>query len=331
MRRVHIPFFAIVIASSAGVFIACSDGGYQGVLPGTGGGGGSNASAGRGGDTTIPSAGSATGGSAGSTVAAAGSSGALAVAGSVGSSGATATGGTGGSGGTTASGGSGGAPDLTPKSPISADMLAHKWRYTHGCKFLGGQPISNFPTCSEGNNDICHESADSARWFDPTPPVWKFGGDPDKVYEIKIRLRAVSEPKTYKNCKEVNTRTDNGKHPMICDGTGMSTSNPGENFNVLDFRLNDPRQDFYMNMAEIDEPHRVEKLDEVFTVKARGGSTASFLFDDLNGGQIRNCNKYTFAGMPDVAPYDNTAIDGQFWQWDCADPAGGDACWKVLP
>ena len=118
---------------------------------------------------------------------------------------------------------------------------------------------------------------------------------------------------------------------MVCDGTGQVVTNPGENFNILNFHLNDPPQDFYMNMAEIDEPHRVEKLDEVFTIKARGQSTATFKFDDLNGGEIRNCNKYTFTGMPEMAPYDNTGIDGQFWQWDCADSAGGDACWTVVP
>ena len=111
----------------------------------------------------------------------------------------------------------------------------------------------------------------------------------------------------------------------------LNVLNPGDNFNVLNFRVLDPRQDFYMNMAPIDEPHRVEKVDEAFTIQARGQTTASFLFDDLNGGQIRNCPKYTFPGVPAVTPYDNTAIDGEFWQWDCDDPTGGDACWKVMP
>jgi hypothetical protein len=322
------------MATSAWVTSACSDSGYQGPLLASGGGGMASSSAGTAGSSVVPNAGTSSAGTAagGMTTGSGGMTTGTSGSTTGGSSGPE-TGGTGGAAGgssgssTGGSGGSGGA--AMEQSPIPMDMLQHKWRYTHTCKFLNGQPISNFPTCSTGNNDICTETADGGRWFDMNPPVWKFGGDPNKVYEIKIRMRAISEPKTYVNCVEVNTRTDQGTHPMVCDGTGKTVTHAGENFNVLNFRITDPRQDFYMNMAPVDEPHRVEKLDETFAIKARGGTSASFLFDDLNGGEIRNCPKYTFPGMPDVAPYDNTAIDGEFWQWDCADAAGGDACWKV--
>ena len=325
----HIPLLAFTIAGSAWLISACSDTGYKGPLLGAGGGGMTGSDAGTAGSTPVTNAGTTSGTTAGGQISG--------TSGSTGTDGGTATGGSGGgasagSGGASAgsggSGGSGGA--AMEQSPIPIDMLQHKWRYVHTCKFLNGQPVSNFPTCSTGNNDICAETADGGRWFDPNPPMWKFGGDPNKTYEIKIRLRAISEPKTYVNCVEVNARTDQGTHPMVCDGTGKTVTHAGENFNVLNFRISEPRQDLYMNMAPVDEPHRVEKLDEVFTIKAKGGTTASFLFDDLNGGEIRNCPKYTFNGMPEVAPYDNTAIDGEFWQWDCADAAGGDKCWKVI-
>ena len=331
MTRRHIPLLVLSIAGGAWLTSACSDSGYQGALLNGGAGGMTITEPGTAGTTPTQTGGSSSGTTSGGMMNGTSGSVATAAGNSAGGSAGASTGGSGGgsSGGMTSggSGGSGGA--AMEQSPIPMDMLQHKWRYVHTCKFLGGQPISNFPTCSTGNNDICAETADGGRWFDQNPPVWKFGGDPAKTYEIKIRLRAISEPKTYKNCPEVNTRTDQGTHPMVCDGTGKTVSNPGENFNILNFHLNDPVQDFYMNMAPIDEPHRVEKLDEVFTVKAKGGSSVTFKFDDLNGGEIRNCPKYTFPGMPDVAPYDNTAIDGEFWQWDCADAAGGDKCWKV--
>jgi len=346
MTRRIVPLFTLTLASGAWLSFACSDQGYQGPLLGAGGGGTTSSGAGTAGRAVVPSAGTSSAGSAsggvpnGTAGTLSGSSGTMTSTAGTGTGGVVTggsagavTGGSGGSGGGSAgveTGGSGGSGGAAPEqSPIPMDMLQHKWRYTHTCKFLNGQPVSNFPTCSTGNNDICTETADGARWFDMNPPVWKFGGDPNKVYEIKLRMRAISEPKTYVNCVEVNQRTDQGTHPMVCDGTGKTVTHAGENFNVLNFRMTDPRQDFYMNMAPVDEPHRVEKLDETFTIKARGGSSASFLFDDLNGGEIRNCPKYTFPGMPDVAPYDNTAIDGEFWQWDCADAAGGDACWKV--
>ena len=335
MTKRYIYPATIVIASVACLFTACSDNGYQGPLPGgSPGGSGGNTTVGAGGNNPVAQtggssnqAGSATPGSAGSS---AGSGGIVGSGGSAGAGGIVGSGGSVNSGGTA---GSGGSAVVQPGagSPIPLDMLQHKWRYTHACKYRGGQPISNFPTCSENNLDVCAELTNDDRWFDPNPPFWKFGGDPSKVYEIKLRLRGITEPKTYKNCKEVNVRADDGHHPMVCDGTGQNVANSDDSFNWLNFRLNDPRQDFYMNMAPIDEPHRVEKLDEAFTIRARGQSTATFLYDDLNGGEIRNCPKYTFPGITAVAPYDNTAIDGQFWQWDCEDPAGGDACWKVLP
>jgi hypothetical protein len=325
MTRRHVHLQAIMIASAASLILGCSDEGYKGPLPTLTGGSGGMSSGSGGNEVT-------SGGNGGTGVT--GETG-----GGESTGGATGTGGgTGGNAaGSTGAGGSGVTPDAgsdastAALSPIPMDMLQHKWKYVHVCKFINGQPVSNFPTCSEGNNDICWETANGARWFDPNPPVWKFAGDPNKTYLIKIHMHAISEPKTYKNCKEVNTRTDNGRHPMVCDGTGQNITNPGENFNILNLRFNDPRQDYYMNMAEIDEPHRVEKLDEVWTIKAKGQSTVTFLFDDLNGGEIRNCPKYTFPGVSSVAPYDNTPIDGEFWQWDCEDPTGGDACWTVMP
>ena len=43
--------------------------------------------------------------------------------------------------------------------------------------------------------DICWETSNSARWIDPAPPSWKFAGDATKIYQVRIRLRAITEPK----------------------------------------------------------------------------------------------------------------------------------------
>ena len=61
-------------------------------------------------------------------------------------------------------------------------------------------------------------------------------------------------------------------------------------------------------------PHRVDPIDQQWTIRVAGGSKIDFNFDDLNGGEIRNCS-ITVEG---IAPYPKV-FDGNFFQLDVID------------
>jgi hypothetical protein len=58
----------------------------------------------------------------------------------------------------------------------------------------------------------------------------------------------------------------------------------------------------------------VDGIDQNFTIRVAGGTTITFSFDDLNGGEIRNCS-ITVEG---IQPYPK-AFDGNFFQLDVLD------------
>ncbi len=61
-------------------------------------------------------------------------------------------------------------------------------------------------------------------------------------------------------------------------------------------------------------PHRVDSIDQNFTVPVAGGSKIDFAFDDINSGQIRNCS----VTVPEIEPYPEV-FDGNFFQLDVVD------------
>jgi hypothetical protein len=69
-----------------------------------------------------------------------------------------------------------------------------------------------------------------------------------------------------------------------------------------------------LNAVPVHPPHRVDKIDQQFSIKIEGQSVIPFTFDDLNGGQIRNCS-LTVEG---IAPYPQV-FDGNFFQLDVVD------------
>jgi hypothetical protein len=221
------------------------------------------------------------------------------------------TGGSGGSGPTTAgsggmtSGGSGGSgPD--PQLDIDDAVKNLKgWRYENKCGYVDGHSITD-GTCNSG--EICFPNSQKARFTEhKTIPI---GGTPGKVYQVTLRIRGALEPRDYpQNCTRLPGAPENTVGVLTnCDGFANKLA---VTFNVFELKIPDPPAVYYMNGVPVHPPHRVDPIDQTFDIKVAGGTTLEFTFDDLNGGEIRNCS-ITVEG---VEPYPKV-FDGNFFQLD---------------
>ncbi|WP_437805657.1 hypothetical protein [Sorangium sp. So ce1078] len=190
-----------------------------------------------------------------------------------------AGGGGGGAGGSGETGGGGaggsGGEDLLA---AAADIDGFRWE----------MPCDEDP----GNSDECATSArvDESRTF---------GGSPDTIYQVTVRLRGVVEPETYRG------GTPDGMHFRV----GGTPDNP--TYNVYSFSVSDPPEVYYLN----DSPnvgHDVFIIDHTKTIPVRGGASVSFLGDDPNHIMIANFKHLVVDGVP-PAP---EPFVGQFIQLD---------------
>ncbi|XXT14562.1 hypothetical protein WME94_30370 [Sorangium sp. So ce429] len=193
------------------------------------------------------------------------------------SGGAVGSGGAGGSGGAAGSGGAGGSggEDLLA---AAASIDGFRWEI----------PCDQDP----GNSDEC---ATSTRVDEEKT----FGGSPDTVYQVTVRLRGVVEPETYRG------GTPDGMHFRV----GGSPDNP--TYNVYSITVSDPAEVYYLN----DSPtvgHDTFIIDHTKTIPIRGGATVSFLGEDPNNISIANFKHLVVEGVP-PAP---EPFIGQFIQLD---------------
>jgi hypothetical protein len=275
---------------------ACTAGGEE---IGVGGAGGAAGKATSGGST-------AQGGSGGSTVGAGGmtSTGGSTTQGGSGGALGGSGGALGGSGG--ALGGSGGSV-VGPTDPMFNNGTAY--RFDMPCLYEdGGTPLSS---CSEG--EVCWVAEnDTAGNPHSETEVIPIGGDPEVVYDITVRIRGIMEPKYYTNgCEPMFTRATNPPNETrsiyVCKATDTTSWN--DTYNVWQLSVADPPQTFYLNADNENPGHRVNTIDGEFTFQARGATYIEMRFDDLNGGQIRNCN----LTVPELA---EQVFDGNFYQLD---------------
>jgi hypothetical protein len=129
------------------------------------------------------------------------------------------------------------------------------------------------------------------------------GGDPNKVYNVTLRVRGLTEPNTYKS------GTLQGERFYI----GGSTSTAGYTSYMM--TTANPAQHFFFNYSPT-TGHMHFKLDYQVTVKIRGGSQVTFDVDGdgsvPDGHQVSNFDQTV---VPDVPPAP-MAYDGQFVQLD---------------
>lgn len=312
-------FAYFVIGGAALAWGGCSD------LPsfpanlGQGGSGGSSTNT-TGGSSVIPNGGSSTStaGTSSSTAGTGTSGGTGSTAGSTsGGSSSTAgtesTGGSGGSGtaGTEATGGSGGTGPNAQAEIDDAVKNLKGWRYENPCGYVDGHSLTD-GQCNSG--EICWPDSNKARFAEKK--VIQIGGMAGHNYDVTLRVRGAIEPRDYPaNCTFLQGgNSQNGTTISIienCDGF----ANSGQvSFNVFEFKIADPPHTYYMNAVKAHPPHRVDSIDQTFTIRVAGGSKIDFSFDDLNGGEIRNCS-ITVEG---IQPYPKI-FDGNFFQLDVLD------------
>lgn len=272
-------------------------------------GGGATGSSGSG--TVIPNAGTSTtttagtGNSTGGTSTGTGGTGST----SGGASGATTVGT--GSGGT-ASGVSGsGGMMANPQAEIDDAVKAlNGWRYENPCGAVDGHTLTD-GQCNSG--EICWPNGNKAHFAEKK--VIQIGGVVGHQYDVTLRIRGAIEPRDYPAaCTFLPGGPANQATIGIienCDGF----SNSGQvQFNVYQFAIEEPKHVYYLNAVKLHPPHRVDSIDQTWTIRVAGGTKINFDFDDINGGEIRNCS----VTVPDIQPYPKS-FDGNFFQLDVVD------------
>jgi hypothetical protein len=280
---------------------------------GQAGAGGSGTQNNTGGGSVVPNAGTGTMPNAGtnSTAGTAGSS-------TGGSGGAPST--TGGSGGSDAAGTSSGGSNATagtggmmtnPQAEVDEAVKALKgWRYENPCGYVDGHSLTD-GTCNSG--EICFPDSNKARFAEKK--VIQIGGVSGHQYDVTLRIRGAIEPRDYPaDCTFLPGGSPNGATVSVienCDGF----ANSGQvSFNVFELKIQQPAHTYYLNAVKTHPPHRVDAMDQNFTVRLAAGTKIDFAFDDLNGGEIRNCS-VTVEG---IQPYPKV-YDGNFFQLDVVD------------
>lgn len=274
--------------------LACTAGGD--VVPEadeTGGssGSGSGGSAMPGAGTTPSSSGSTS--TAGSTSTTGGST-TMTTGGTAGST--STSGGTGGSGGSVVAGGSGGSGPVEA-DPYEAVKVLDGWRVDMECKT---DPSKDFlsETCQQGG-DICWMANDSGgrTTFKLNKKV---GGDANKLYKFRVRIRGVLEPKAFDpaSCPPLFEGANVPMRTCKCTDAAANCIPLESGFNWMQLNISAPKQRFYMNNAKDSVSHRVEVIDGQFDMQMRGQADIEYFFDNLNTGEIRNCQNKLAPGLP---------------------------------
>jgi hypothetical protein len=225
-----------------------------------------------------------------------------------GGSGVTMTGGTGTGGSDTNMSGSGGMM-ANPQAEIDDAVKNLKgWRYENPCGYVDGHQL-NDGTCNSG--EICFPNAQKARFAEKK--VIAIGGVAGHQYDVTLRIRGALEPRDYPpDCMRLaNSAPDTVGVAENCNGF---TNQDTVTFNIFELKIEEPAHVFYLNSVTKHPPHRVDPLDQTFPIRVAGGTKLDFQFDDLNGGEIRNCS-ITVEG---IVPYPKI-FDGNFFQLDVVD------------
>jgi hypothetical protein len=152
-------------------------------------------------------------------------------------------------------------------------------------------------------------------------------GDPGKVYDLRLRVRGLVEPRRY-----TGGALADPANPWLYVGGAPDPlkKGGGHAYNIYQLSVSDPKQDFYLNRDTADylgggyQPsHTIYKIDYPVTLKVRGGATISVITDDLaRSGMINNADKQVVEGLPPgliTQPW-----DGQFFylEVESITPAG---------
>jgi hypothetical protein len=265
-----------------------------------------------GGTSVIPEGGSATStagttSNAGTTQTAAGTN---SESGSTSNGGSTSGGSTSSAGTDPGTSGSGGMT-VNPQAEIDDAVKNLKaWRYENPCGHVDGHSLTD-GQCNSG--EICWPNSNKTRFAEKKQIA--IGGVVGHQYDVTLRIRGAIEPRDYPaNCNFLPGGSPNGATISIIDGCDGFANAGQVTFNVWELTIQEPKHTYYLNAVKLHPPHRVDSIDQNFTVRVAGGTKIDFAFDDLNGGEIRNCS-VTVQG---IEPYPK-AFDGNFFQMDVVD------------
>jgi hypothetical protein len=141
-------------------------------------------------------------------------------------------------------------------------------------------------------------------------------GDPDKLYEVRLRVRGLVEPRRYTGGAPVDPA-----NPWLYAGgePDPGRKNNGHAYNVYQIAVSDPAQHYFLNRDSDNHlgggyvpSHSVFKIDYPLLLKVKGGATISVITDDRpRSGMINNADKQVVEDIPPEAlpqPW-----DGQFF------------------
>jgi hypothetical protein len=139
-------------------------------------------------------------------------------------------------------------------------------------------------------------------------PAWKlkreivrtFGGKAGALYQVKLHVRGVVEPKNFEGGKVQFEHFQAGGTPVRND------------YNFYSLRVSDPAATYTFNRNEAKVGHYTFPIDYRVTIPIRGGATVTMGAYDSNDVAIANHEHNVVAGVP-PAPQ---AFDGQFFQLD---------------
>jgi hypothetical protein len=223
---------------------------------------------------------------------------------SAGSSGAAPVGGSAPVAGSAPMGGSGGT------GPAAEDLNAavamwNGWRVDMLCTNDPGKTFLS-PNCTQGG-DICNMVDDNSGRT--TYTVEKtMAGDPNKVYKFRVRIRGVVEPKAFDSNSCPPLFMGDNVPMRVCKCNNPECIPIESGFNWMQLNIDSPKQRYYINSAKDAVSHRVEVLNGEFDIEARGGTKVTYFFDNLNTGQIRNCQNKLAPDLP--------FADGNFFVFD---------------
>lgn len=277
-------------AGGAGGAAQPATGGTGGQSPSTSGGAGGSAMPGAGGRGGAGGGGAGGGGSGGGGASGGGASGAA--DGGV-KDGAIAMGGAGGG----AKDGGSGSLDASGNLGPAAALDGQRWQ----------TPCTN----PEPGVIVCDQfppgmSSCPAGGYTTTNKTITFGGTPGTVYDVRVRIRGVFEPKRYTG------GMSEPPHWYVGGNVGTTV------YNVVSLAISSPAQTYYLNHDDgRGEEHYVFPVDHVKTIKIAAGATVTLRSHDPNCSLIRNCmmegqtcTPYTFPDVP-LPPANDT---GQFAQ-----------------
>jgi hypothetical protein len=133
-----------------------------------------------------------------------------------------------------------------------------------------------------------------------------------------VRVRGVVEPKAFDPASCPPLFMGDNIPMRVCKCNNPECLPLESGFNWMQLNIAAPDQRYYLNSAKDSVSHRVEVMDGEFDIEARGQTDVQYFFDNLNTGQIRNCQNKLAPDLPfvdgnfvvfDVIPGSITATD----------------------